>query len=329
MAINSRSNNIRRQGPSWAMLMGLGLLFLIPTLALAQSELQARLSLVQTSLHRNSDNSWNFMLLGQIKNIGNSAYVRAGSAPSAYIHLAGRRQKLRTWVLPTPIRPGASITLRLALRHVSDNEFAPTYELVLDLMSTPGHTFGDRNPANNRSTLSRQSLLVAMARATNGILPPGLIRPRTIVPNRGFNPGLIAGSLLTGNLAAAVPKPDLIIENPSPRIGVVTVTNRGRANAPASKLLLKCRKDGYRGRSRSQGCPNVIARLPYSNSVHGYILEVPALHAGRSKQVVFPGAIRNRFNRGRYVYTFTADAAHTISESLEGNNTKTQGLTVR
>jgi len=130
------------------------------------------------------------------------------------------------------------------------------------------------------------------------------------------NHDLTSGSKTASNMA------DLIAVASDPFFGIAYVENKGDTGAKASKLLMTCAQAGQKG-----GCPtNDAMERIYDFTLGGYVIDVPALPAGKVQRVIFP--IPNwMWKKGTYTFTLTADASNVVAETSESNNTA--GKTLR
>lgn len=115
-------------------------------------------------------------------------------------------------------------------------------------------------------------------------------------------------------------KADLIITNAG--WALVDIKNQGGKDAPANKLIMTCKKVGFRGH-KGFGCPKPIEKLPYDSRSQGYIFNVPAIAAGHSYRLRFPIRGNVKWKKGRYNFTFLVDGKKQVTESNERNNSKT------
>src|SRR5262249_1650458 len=125
-------------------------------------------------------------------------------------------------------------------------------------------------------------------------------------------------------------QPDLIPILPNPMNGTVMVKNIGKCPAGPSKLTLDCHKAGVVG--GGGGCPEVpaTAAAPYHDPMFpdNVTINVPGLAPGASfsHTLAFWGAMK--WTTGTYTFVGKADAANTVAESNEGNNTANSTLIV-
>jgi len=117
-------------------------------------------------------------------------------------------------------------------------------------------------------------------------------------------------------------KPDLIplLRGSNPFTGTVKVKNQGGATAGASKLVLTCKKIGHRGSGGGCADSPAVNRL-YNPSLGGLVASVPALRPGQVYTVNLPFK-GLKWAKGKYKFTFNADATRTVAESNERNNLK-------
>jgi hypothetical protein len=124
--------------------------------------------------------------------------------------------------------------------------------------------------------------------------------------------------------------PDLIPVIPNPMNGVVMVKNIGKCAAGPSKLTLDCHKEGHVG--GGGGCAEIPAGVadPYHDPAFPdkLTVNVPALAAGATFSHTLSIWAVLKWTSGKYDFTAMADAANTVAESNEGNNTATSTLTV-
>jgi len=125
--------------------------------------------------------------------------------------------------------------------------------------------------------------------------------------------------------------PDLVPILPNPMTGAVMVKNVGQCPARPSKLTLNCHKEGLVG--AGGGCaepPPTAAGDPFHDPAFpdALTLNVPALAAGGTYSYTLPFWGLLKWNPGKYDFLAKADAANTVAESNEGNNTANSTLTV-
>lgn len=126
-------------------------------------------------------------------------------------------------------------------------------------------------------------------------------------------------------------QPDLVPILPNPMNGTVMVKNIGKCPAGPSKLTLNCQKQGVPVGTRG-GCPEVppAASAPYLDPMFpdNVTVNVPALAPGASFSHTLSFWAALTWTSGTYTFVGKADAANTVAESNEGNNTANSVLTV-
>jgi len=96
------------------------------------------------------------------------------------------------------------------------------------------------------------------------------------------------------------------------------VKNQGRVTAGASKLVIICKRIGYRG--PGGGCADSPSlHRYYDTASNGLVISVPALRAGQTYIPRFR-VKRLKWAKGKYKFTFNADATRAVAESNERNN---------
>jgi len=121
---------------------------------------------------------------------------------------------------------------------------------------------------------------------------------------------LTSGSKTANNMA------DLIAVASDPFFGIAYVENKGDTDAKASKLLMTCDQVGQKG-----GCPtNPAMERIYDFTLGGYVIDVPALPAGKVQRILFP-MTNLKWDKGQYTFSLTADAGRAVTETSESNNT--------
>ncbi len=126
-------------------------------------------------------------------------------------------------------------------------------------------------------------------------------------------------------------KPDLIPVIPNPMNGVVMVKNIGTCAAGPSKLVLDCHKEGLVS-TGGGGCAEIPPTLMAAYSDPAFpdkvTVNTPALAPGASFSHTLSFWAALKWASGKYDFTAMADAANTVAESNEGNNTANSTLTV-
>ncbi len=114
--------------------------------------------------------------------------------------------------------------------------------------------------------------------------------------------------------------PDLIPQVSNPFNGIIKVKNIGGATAGASKLTVNCEKVGGGFVAAGGDCPSTPALDSIPSDASGALLEsVPALHAGQVYTIALP-VQGLKWAKGKYRFTYKADATHAVTESNESNN---------
>jgi len=124
--------------------------------------------------------------------------------------------------------------------------------------------------------------------------------------------------------------PDLIAVLTNPMTGQVAVKNIGTGPAGPSKLVLDCHKQGHIG--GGGGCAELPATVASTYSDPAFpdkvTINVPNLAPGAAytHTLSFWGSLK--WTSGKYDFKALADAANTVAESNEANNTATSILIV-
>ncbi len=125
-------------------------------------------------------------------------------------------------------------------------------------------------------------------------------------------------------------KPDLIPLISNPMNGVVVVKNIGTGPAGPSKLTLDCHKVGHVG--GGGGCvdpPASLAAVYHDPAFPDKVtVAIPALAPGASYSHTLSFWSVLKWPSGKYNFTGVADAANTVAESNEANNTAISTLAV-
>jgi CARDB len=122
-------------------------------------------------------------------------------------------------------------------------------------------------------------------------------------------------------------KPDLVPALHTPMDGWVAVKNIGTGNANASRVIIRCHKEGHTG--PGGGCVDVPASLitpPFFPAADGLGMNVPALACGAEFTATMPWWANMNWPKGKYDFTATADFTFLVAESNEANNTTTSTL---
>ena len=141
----------------------------------------------------------------------------------------------------------------------------------------------------------------------------------------GSNPG--TGSTHPNPNAHCDGKPDLVPLLHTPMDGWVAVKNNGPGNAGASRLFIKCRKEGHTG--PGGGCVDVPASAlapPFFAGPDELVVDVPALACGATFEAKMPWWEKMVWPKGTYHFDATADATNLVPETNEGNNTASTTL---
>jgi hypothetical protein len=122
-------------------------------------------------------------------------------------------------------------------------------------------------------------------------------------------------------------KPDLVPVLHTPMDGWVQVKNVGSGNAGASRLLIKCQKEGHTG--GGGGCVDLPASAitsPFFPTPDGLGLNVPALACGAEFHATMPWWPNLKWPKGVYHFTAAADFTNLVAEGNEGNNSAASTL---
>lgn len=141
----------------------------------------------------------------------------------------------------------------------------------------------------------------------------------------GGNPG--TGPTHPNPNARCDGKPDLVPLLHTPMDGWVAVKNVGLGNAGASRLFIKCRKEGHTG--PGGGCVDIPAASltpPFLAGPEELVVNVPALACGATFEAKMPWWEKTVWPKGTYHFDAKADATLLVTESNEGNNTTTSTL---
>ena len=124
--------------------------------------------------------------------------------------------------------------------------------------------------------------------------------------------------------------PDLVPVLTSPMSGHVAVKNIGTGPAGPSKLVLDCHQEGHTG--GGGGCADLPPSLASAYNDPAFpdkvTINVPNLAPGATYNHTLSFWAVLKWTPGKYDFTAKADAANTVAESNEGNNTTTSTLTV-
>jgi hypothetical protein len=130
---------------------------------------------------------------------------------------------------------------------------------------------------------------------------------------------------------ASVRKPDLVPVLTNPMSGHLLVKNIGTGPAGASKLVLECHKAGHTG--TGSGCAEIPADVEATYSDPAFpnklTVHVPPLAPGAAWTTTLPFWSTLKWSSGKFEFKAVADAANTVAESNETNNTMSSTLTVR
>lgn len=180
--------------------------------------------------------------------------------------------------------------------------------------------------------MKKSIALAILALSATGIAAAGDLTPTTPLKLP------IAGGVSTGTVQPIDPikfKADLVPVLPNPVNGTVGVKNSGHAAAGPSLLKLDCQAKAAPAMTHKvpgSSCAQLSerAKAQYSDSAlpGKFVVKIPALAAGASFNVALPFWPTLVWDSGTYQITGTADAANTVDESNEMNNTSTSTLTV-
>ena len=128
----------------------------------------------------------------------------------------------------------------------------------------------------------------------------------TVAPNTARSAGLVANSADLSPIPARM------------KHGTVSVRNGGTGPAAASIVTVVCQKKG------GGSCAESPAMARYTNPAYpnALVIPVPKLAAGKVYNFKLPFWAGLAWAPGHYKFTMTADAAGTVAETNEGNNTK-------
>lgn len=273
-------------------------------------DLQVRVWVDARSVHRNANNTYNFTIRGQVKNIGSGNYVSRNNQQVLFLHEVGKSRHIATWHF-SRLNRGQVKNVHVPVINQPGGEFVPAYELILsfdpDIYTDRNTANDDRNRRNNQATVSSRTISRAFARARGPItarpvgVRPGVLGPNTRPKPRGKKPDLIP-----------------VLRGSNPFKLKFKVKNQGRVTAGASKLVIICKRIGYRG--PGGGCADSPSlHRYYDTASNGLVISVPALRAGQTYIPRF--RVKGlKWAKGKYKFTFNADATHAVAESNERNN---------
>jgi hypothetical protein len=193
-------------------------------------------------------------------------------------------------------------------------------------------TFVSKLLSTKENNMKKSIALAILAFAFTGIAAAGDLTPTTPLkhpPAAGAQTGDVQpiGSIKF--------KADPVPVLPNPPNGTVGVKNSGHGAAGPSLLLLDCKAmtaPSLTHKVSGSGCVQLSerAKAMYSDpALPGkFVVKVPALAAGASYNHTMSFWPTLVWNSGSYQITGMADAANTVAESNEMNNTATSTLTV-
>ncbi len=269
-------------------------------------DLQVRVWVDARSVRRNANNTYNFTIRGQVKNIGSGNYVSRNNQQVLFLHEVGKSHHITNWHF-SRLNRGQVKNVHVPVINQPGGEFVPAYELALsfdpDIYLDKNPANDDRNRRNNQATVSSRTLSAAFARASSGVVRPGVITPRPV----GVRPGVISGK-----------KPDLVPMVVNANRGVIRVRNIGAAIAGSSKLFVIC--SIVRSGGRSSPCAAGL-RLPNYNAARNTLVyPIHALRPGASQTLRLFGPRSLPRRLGTYGIKLFADGPRRIAESNERNN---------
>lgn len=126
-------------------------------------------------------------------------------------------------------------------------------------------------------------------------------------------------------------KPDLVPVLTNPMSGHVLVKNIGTGPSGPSKLVIECHKAG--NTSPGGGCADLPADVADTYSDPAFpnkvTLHVPPLAPGAAWTTTLPFWGTLKWSKGKFDFKAVVDAANTVAESNEANNTTSSTLIVR
>ncbi len=140
--------------------------------AFAGPDLQVRVWVDANSVHKNANNTYNFTIRGQLKNVGNADYVSRNNQQVLFLHEARKAHHITDWHF-SRLNRGKVMNVHVPVRNQPGGEFVPAYELALsfdlDIFMDKNPANDDRNRRNNQATVSSRTLSDAFARASSGV----------------------------------------------------------------------------------------------------------------------------------------------------------------
>jgi len=153
----------------------------------AGPDLQVRVWVDANSVHKNANNTYNFTIRGQLKNVGNADYVSRNNQQVLFLHEARKAHHITDWHF-SRLNRGKVMNVHVPVRNHPGGEFVPAYELALsfdpDIFMDKNPANDDRNRRNNQATVSSRTLSSAFARTSSGVrdvhVRPAIQRPGVI-----------------------------------------------------------------------------------------------------------------------------------------------------
>ncbi|HEB55915.1 MAG TPA: hypothetical protein ENI98_06340, partial [Gammaproteobacteria bacterium] len=253
-----------------ASLLAAGLGFAEP--AIAGPDLQVRVWVDARSVHKNSNNTYNFTIRGYVKNVGTVNYVSRQNQQVLFLHKVGSSQHIADWHF-TRLNRGQAMNVHVPVINQPGGEFVPSYELALsfdpDIYMDRNSANDDRNSRNNQATISSRTISGAFARASGGV--------------QGRPVGVRTGGL---DNPIILPKPrgkltDLIPVVVNANQGAIQVKNIGGGSAGSSKLFVICSVVLSDGRN-TVPCAAGLHMPNYDAANNTLMYRIPALRPGAS-----------------------------------------------
>ncbi len=144
--------------------------------AYAGPDLQVRVWVDARSVHQNPNHTYNFIIRGQLKNVGNADYVSRRNQQVMFMHEVGRSHHITDWHF-SRLNRGQVMNVHIPVTNHPGGEFVPAYELALsfdpDIYQDGNRANDDRNRRNNQSKINSRTLSNYFAHAS----APMTIRP--------------------------------------------------------------------------------------------------------------------------------------------------------
>jgi hypothetical protein len=252
--------------------------------------------------------TWDYTVIGSVKNIGGKAFVPLSANAQALGMYGGpglTTQQIRNWPFGR-LNPGQKMSVSMHAQRQPGPEVARVSDYTMRIVFGPDSP-GDRNRSNNQARLSRRSIVSAMNHA----------HAITVRP---------VGQSVAGVIKH---KPDLIPQVINAHSGAIRVKNIGTATAGVSQLSIICSRLKA---GRSTPCAAGLHLPNYNASYNQLIFKIPALRPGASHQIRLWGVGGIPLSAkvaGVYGAKLDADWNKHVAESNETNNYGRLDVTIR